>query len=151
MAKEVPLFLPMTRAETQMLRGADELWEKRTKRTRDVQTLLPPNEAKNQESPELREKSIEEVQKAAITMQEEEDHLIFPADELWTIRSREWLRAAHTKKEEPQIPPGKPSEPKVYLTTAALRKQYADIQSKISPAKPATPKSKFTSPACAAP
>lgn len=144
MEKEVPLFLPKTRTETQMLRGADELREKRTKRTRELQTLLPSD----QESAELRGKSMEGTEKADSNMLEEENNMNYSADQFWIPRMTESWRAADSEKGESENPPRKTSEPKVNPATAALRKQYADIQSKISPTKPATPKSKFNSPTC---
>jgi hypothetical protein len=59
------------------------------------------------------------------------------------MRMRENPKVEHTKKERPQNPPRKAPEPKVSPATAALRKQYAEIQSKIAPAKPAARRSKF--------
>ncbi|KFY82928.1 hypothetical protein V500_10252, partial [Pseudogymnoascus sp. VKM F-4518 (FW-2643)] len=140
MEKEVPLFLSKTRTETQMLPGTDDLREKRTKRTRVLQTILPPNP----ESAELRGKSMEEAEKADSDMLEEENNLNYSADQFWIPRTTESWRAVDSRKGELENPPRKIFEPKVNPATAALRKQYADIQSKISPAKPATPKIRWT-------
>lgn len=168
MIKETRIFLPKTLTERKMLWAANETYEKRMKRMREVQTLLPPHEAINQEPAEFGEDRIEEAQKAAVDMPKEENEVNF--SESFMIRRRERWRAARSEKEEKQEPPRKASEPKVNPATAAqekpqksprktsepqvnpataaLRKQFAEIKQKISPANPAAPRSKFT---CAAP
>lgn len=67
------------------------------------------------------------------------------------LNVRGWLKTVYTNDEELQDSRFKDSQPRVDPTLAAFRKQYAEIQNKISPAKTATQKSKFTSPICAAP
>ncbi|OBT85592.1 hypothetical protein VE02_05159 [Pseudogymnoascus sp. 03VT05] len=56
------------------------------------------------------------------------------------LNVRGWLRTVYTKEEELILE----SERKMDLATAAIRKQYAEIQSKISPAKTATQKIRWT-------
>lgn len=150
--KKANIFLPMSRAKSQMSREASDA------PMGDQQTILPLDEARNQESAELREGSIRKAKESANNMPEEEDGPIISDEQFWINMNEEW-RAAHTRKEEPQtLPreapgqsPQKAREPKVNSAIAALRKQYTDIQSKISPAKPVTPRSKLISLVCAGP
>jgi hypothetical protein len=67
------------------------------------------------------------------------------------LNVREWLKTVYKNEEELQDTRFKDSQPRVDPTLAAYRKQYAEIQSQISPAKATTQKSKFTSPICATP
>ena len=67
------------------------------------------------------------------------------------LNVRGWLKTVYANEEELQDTRFKDTQPRVDPAMAAYRKQYAEIQSKISPAKTATQKSKFTSPTCAAP
>ncbi|OAF61690.2 hypothetical protein VC83_01869 [Pseudogymnoascus destructans] len=169
MPKQVEIFLPKTSTESQMPHEASERWAKRTT-MRDVPKRSTSEKERDQYYAKLREKNIEEANKAAINMLEEQ--LNSAADEPWILKARKWLRAAqakegepqntlfmtsepgvnvgewlrtaHTKKEELKDTLSMDSKPKVNPATAAFRKQYAEIQSKISPAKTATPKIRWT-------
>lgn len=147
MTKEENIFLPMIRTKSQMSRKADDA------STRDLRAMLPPDEGRNQGPPEIRERSTRSTNKPSMNMPEDDEEPIGSDDQFW-INMNEMWRAAHTRKEDPHNSPRKAPgqsprkahEPKVNPATALLRQQYADIRSKISPAKPATQKSKLISP-----
>ncbi|OBT60508.1 hypothetical protein VE03_10116, partial [Pseudogymnoascus sp. 23342-1-I1] len=154
--KEKPSFLSKTQTETNPLRRANERWAKSLKRMTGVQTPSLPEKAKKPKPPELREKGVEETPeaivdvleeetaKAIIDVLEEDEIPTSSAGQLWIKKTKETWRATPTKKETPQNPTRQPFGPKVNPATAALRKQFADIQNKISPAKPATPLIRWT-------
>ncbi|KFY42682.1 hypothetical protein V494_02304 [Pseudogymnoascus sp. VKM F-4513 (FW-928)] len=72
------------------------------------------------------------------------DCKITSTDQYQMYRTSGTWRDVGTKRDEPRNPPRRSLEPHVNPATAALRKQFADILSKISPVKSAAPKIRWT-------